>query len=191
MSRYDPVAPLRADDDRSTVDCGPNDQTVWLKQYALVAQQADTARVFVTHRQHEAHVVAYYALSAGSIEPELAPARVAAGTGRYAIPVVVFTRLGVDVSEQGRGLGTALGRDAFLQVAAVATRVGVRALMIHAGSPEAAGFYSRLDLAFVTVPGHPLHLCLLMKDVRKAIRQIPLPASGDEPQGRGMAGPGR
>jgi GNAT superfamily N-acetyltransferase len=118
-------------------------------------------------------VVAYYALSAGSIEPDAAPARVATGTGRYPIPVVVLTRLGVDLSEQGRGLGTALVRDALLQVAAVATRVGVRALMIHAGSPEAAGFYLKLDPAFVTVPGHPLHLCLLMKDVRKAVRQIP------------------
>jgi GNAT superfamily N-acetyltransferase len=179
VSRYDPVEPLRADHDRSTFDCGPNDQTVWLKLYALLAQQADTARVFVTRRQDDAHIVGYYALSAGSIEPEAAPARVAPGTGRYPIPVVVLTRLGVDVSEQGRGLGTALVRDAFLQVAAVATRVGVRALMIHAGSPEAAAFYLRHDPAFVSVPDHPLHLCLLMKDLRKAIRQMPPRASGD------------
>ena len=182
MSRYGPVEPLRSDHDRSTFDCGPNDQTAWLKQYALLAQQADTGRVFVTCPHDEARVVGYYALSAGSIEPEAAPARVAAGTGRYPIPIVVLTRLGVDVSEQGRGLGSALVRDAFLQVAAVATRVGVRALMIHAGSPEAAAFYLRLDPAFVFVPGHPLHLCLLLKDLRKAIRQMPLRASGDEPQ---------
>jgi GNAT superfamily N-acetyltransferase len=182
VSRYGPVDPLGPDHDRSTFDCGPNDQTIWLRQYGLLAQQADTARVFVTRRQGEAHVVGYYALSAGSIEPEEAPARVAAGTGRYPIPVVVLARLGVDVSEQGRGLGTALLRDAFLQVAAVAARVGVRALMIHAGSPEAAAFYLRHDPAFVTVPNHPLHLCLLMKDVRKAIRQLPPRASADEPR---------
>jgi GNAT superfamily N-acetyltransferase len=177
LSRYDPVEPLRADHDRSAFDCGPNDQTVWLRQYSLLAQQADTARVFVTRRHDDAHVVGYYALSAGSIEPEAAPARVAAGTGRYPIPVVVLTRLGVDLSEQGRGLGTALFRDAFLQVAAIATLVGVRALMIHAGSPEAAAFYRRHDPAFVSVPDHPLHLCLLMKDLRKAIRQLPPPAA--------------
>lgn len=171
MSRYAPVESLSADHDRSTFDCGPNDQTLWLRKDAFLAQQADTARVFVVTHPSSALVVGYYALSSGSIEPAAAPARVAAGAGRYPIPVVVLTRLGVDLSEQGRGLGRALVRDAFLQVAAVATRVGVRALLIHAGSPEAAGFYVRLDPAFVAVPGHPLHLCLLLKDLRKAVRQ--------------------
>lgn len=183
MTRYDPVEPLTPDHDRSTFDCGPNDQTIWLKQYALAAQQADTARVFVVHRHERAHVVGYYALCAGSIEPDAAPARLAAGTGRYPIPVVVLTRLGVDLSEQAQGLGTALVRDAFLQVAAVATRVGVRALMIHAASSEAAAFYLRHDPAFFSVPGHPLDLCLLMKDLRKAIRLMPPRGPGDEPRG--------
>lgn len=182
MSRYDPVEPLTPGHDRSTFDCGANDQTIWLKRYALVAQQVDTARVFVVHRHAQAHVVGYYALCSGSIEPDAAPARLAAGTGRYPIPVVVLTRLGVDLSEQGRGLGTALVRDAFLQVAAVATRVGVRALMIHAASPEAAAFYLRHDPAFISLPDHSLHLCLLMKDLRKAIRAIPSRGPGDEPR---------
>jgi GNAT superfamily N-acetyltransferase len=179
VSRYDPVEPLTPDHDRSSFDCGPNDQTVWLKRYALFAQQADTARVFVVRPQAEARVAGYYALSAGSIELEAAPNRVAAGTGRYPIPVVVLTRLGVDVSDQGHGLGTALVRDAFLQAAAVATRVGVRALLIHASSAEAAAFYLRHDPAFVSIPDHPLHLCLLMKDLRKAIREMPPRRSGD------------
>lgn len=170
MSRYLPVETLTPDHDRSAFDCGPNDQTTWFRQHALRAQQGDTARVFVTRRHDGAHVVGYYALSAGSIEPEDAPARIAAGAGRYPIPVVVLARLGVDVSEQGHGLGTALARDAFHQVAAVAIRVGVRALVIHAESAEAAAFYFRVDPAFVSLPAHPLHLCLLMKDLRRAIR---------------------
>ena len=175
MSRYLPIGPLAPDHDRSTFDCGPNDQTVWLRQYALQAQQADTARVYVTRRLDDPKVAGYYALSAGSIEPENAPARVTAGAGRYPIPVIVLTRLGVDQAEQGRGLGTALVRDAFLQVAAVATRVGVRALMIHAESPQAVAFYVRTDPAFILIPDQPLHLCLLMRDLRKAIRD----AAGD------------
>lgn len=185
MSRNDPVEALTPDHDRSTFDCGPNDQTIWLRQYALLAQQADTARVFVTCRRGDARVVGYYALSAGSIEPEDAPARVAAGAGRHPIPVVVLTRLGVDVSEQGRGLGTALVRDASLQVAAIATRVGVRALVIHAESRDAAAFYLRIDPAFAALPGNSLHLCLLMKDLRKAIRQMPQRPPPDEPQASG------
>lgn len=170
MSRYAPIEPLTSEHDRSTFDCGSPDQTTWLRDHAIQAQQADTARVFVVSRQGDQHIVGYYALSAGSVEPASASARLSAGAGRYPVPVVVLTRLGVDVSEQGRGLGTALVRDALIQVAAVATKVGVRALLIHAESDEAAAFYHRLDPAFAPLPGHRLHLVLLMKDLRKAIR---------------------
>jgi len=54
----------------------------------------------------------------------------------------------VDVGEQGRGLGSALIRDALLQTAAIADRVGVRALLIHAETREAAEFYRRIAPGF-------------------------------------------
>jgi GNAT superfamily N-acetyltransferase len=84
--------------------------------------------------------------------------------------VVLLTRLGVDVGEQGKGLGSALVRDALLQTAAIADRVGVRALLIHAETPEAADFYRGIDSGFEPSPTNPLHLLLLMKDLRAAIR---------------------
>jgi hypothetical protein len=49
----------------------------------------------------------YYALSAGSIAHDDAPYRITKGIGRYPIPVIILTRLGVDVSEQGKRLGAA------------------------------------------------------------------------------------
>jgi hypothetical protein len=128
----------------------------------------------VVCRKGDQSVVGYYALSAGSVEPASASARLAVGAGRYPIPVVVLSRLGVDVSEQHHGLGTALVRDALLQVATVATTIGVRALLIHAESDAAASFYVKLDPAFAELPGHRLHLVLLMKDLRKAIRRSTL-----------------
>lgn len=76
----------------------------------------------------------------------------------------------VDIGEQGRGLGSALVRDALLQTAAIADRVGVRALLIHAETPEAAELYRGIDPGFEPSPTDPLHLVLLMKDLRAAIR---------------------
>lgn len=171
MSRYGPVEPLTPDHDRSTFDCGSPDQTSWLRRHALQAQQADTARVYAVCRVGEHEVVGYYALAAGSVQPEAAAPRLASGTGRYPIPVVILARLGVDLTEQGHGLGTALVRDALLQTASVANRIGVRAFLIHAESPEAAAFYSRIDPAFEPSPTDPLHLVLLMKNIRAAIRK--------------------
>jgi GNAT superfamily N-acetyltransferase len=144
---------------------------MWLRQYALIAQQADTARAYLIRPHGEQRVVGYYALAAGSIEPQDASDRLAAGAGRHPIPVIVLTRLGVDVRDQRRGLGAELMYDAFLQTAAVADRVGARALLIHAESPTAAAFYRRVDPAFEELPGDPLQVILLMKDLRGGIRK--------------------
>lgn len=151
-------------------DCGSTDQTRWLRQYAIQAQAADTSRVYVACRREDGRVAGYYALSAGSVEREAAMDRLAAGTGGYPVPVIILTRLGVDVTEQGRGLGRALVRDALLQVAAVSTQVGVRALLVHAEA-AAARFYVHFDPAFEALPGDPLHLVLLLKNIRAGLRR--------------------
>ena len=171
MSRYSRVEPLSADHDVSGFDCGSDAQTTWLKRHALQAHQSDTARVYVVCRNGTRGVVGYYALAAGSVASEKAPARVTKGTGRYPVPVLILTRLGVDLSEQGKGLGSALVRDALFQAASVAERVGVRALLIHAETSQAAAFYQRIDPRFERSPTDSLHLILLMKDLRAAIRE--------------------
>jgi len=171
VSRYAPIGLLTRDHDRSTFDCGSTEQTIWLRRYALLAQEADTARVYVARRENEARIAGFYALSAGGVEPEDAPRRLAVGAGRHPIPVVILARLGVDLGDQHRGLGTALLRDALLQTASVANRVGVRALLIHAESPDAAAFYLRFDPAFERSPSDPHHLVLLMKNIRAGIRR--------------------
>lgn len=169
MSRYGRIEPLARDHELNNFDCGSEAQTVWLRRHALQAHQSDTAKVYVVCTQGTRNVVGYYALSAGSILQENAPERVTKGTGRYPIPVLILTRLGVNLSEQGNRLGSALLRDAFLQTAAVAERAGIRALLIHAETDRAIEFYRRIDPGFEASPTDPLHLLLLIKDLRLAI----------------------
>ena len=171
MSQYGRVESLSRDHETAGFDCGSEAQTKWLRRHALQAHQSDTARVYVVCGTGTKRVVGYYALAAGSVAHDGVPPRTIKGLGRYPIPVILLTRLGVDVGEQGRGLGSALVRDALLQTAAIADRVGVRALLIHAETPEAAEFYRRIDPGFEPSPTNPLHLVLLMKDLRAAIRQ--------------------
>ena len=169
MTRYAPVEPLTAEHDRSTFECGSVAQSEWLRQYGLLAQQADTARVYVIRRHRERRVAGYYALSAGAVAPIEASRRLARGVGRHPIPVILLSRLGVDDRDQHRGLGTELVRDAFLQTASIADRVGARALLVHAETADAGRFYRRLDPAFEPGSTDPLHLVLLMKDLRRAV----------------------
>jgi GNAT superfamily N-acetyltransferase len=170
VTRYGRVEPLGSDHDVGEFDCGSDAQTAWLRRHALQAQRSDTAKVYVMCLADSRKVVGYYALAAGSVSHAEVPPRITKGVGRYPVPVVILTRLGVDVSEQGRGLGSALVRDALFQTASIADRVGVRALLIHAETPEAATFYQRIDPGFEQSPTDALHLVLVMKDLRAAIR---------------------
>jgi GNAT superfamily N-acetyltransferase len=177
LIRYGPVEPLSPDHETTEFDCGSDAQTSWLRRHALQASQSDTSRVYVVCRAGTRRIVGYYALAAGAVAHDNAPPRITKGLGRHPVPVILLTRLGVDQDAQGRGLGSALVRDALLQTASIADKVGVRALIIHAETPEAAEFYRRISPAFEPSPTDPLHLILLMKDLRAAIREAAAIAS--------------
>ncbi len=169
MGRYGQIEPLAPKYQTDAFDCGSEVQSTWLRRHALQAHRSDTCKVYVVCRRNEPAVVGYYALAAGAVSHEAAPPRVLKGVGRYPVPVILLTRLGVDLAEQGHGLGSALVQDAFRQAVAVSDRVGVRALLIHCESPRASDFYRHIDPGFEQSPTDPLHLLLLMADLRAAV----------------------
>lgn len=171
MRPFDRPQLLALDHDVASFDCGSDAQTTWLRQYALQAQRADAARVYVSCFAGSRRIAGYYALAAGSVAHDSAAPRITQGLGRYPVPVVVLTRLGVDRAAQGRGLGSSLVRDALLQTVSIADRIGVRALLIHAETQDAAAFYQRISPAFLASPTDPLDLVLLLKDLRSALRE--------------------
>lgn len=162
MEAVSPVEPLAAAHETSGFDCGRVELNEFLDRHALANQRGGGARTFVVHRG--SRVVGYYSLSAGAITHESSTERVRSGQGRYSIPVVVLARLAVDAVEQGRGLGSALLKDALRRIAAVAEDVGVRAVLVNAKDDQATGFYQRFE--FEPSPTGPSTLLLLMKDLR-------------------------
>jgi ribosomal protein S18 acetylase RimI-like enzyme len=168
--RFGPVEPLNKAHVLDGFDCGSAPQTTWLTAHALQAHQSGSSRVYVVTDTEDKRqrVVGFYALAAGSVAPAQVPQRLTRGAGRYHQPVVILTRLGVDLYVQGAGLGRALVVDALRRVAAAAEVVGVRALLIHCENEAARDFYRRLA-KFDASPTDPMHLFLLMKDLRKAI----------------------
>jgi len=73
-------------------------------------------------------------------------------------------RLAVDEREKGKGLGRALLLDALTRTARAADTIGVRALLVHAIDEDAKRFYKHFN--FETSPVDPMHLLLLIKDLR-------------------------
>ena len=168
MPAFESPVPLASEHDVSGFDCGSPSLTDWLREVAPMAQRAGTSRVYVACYRGSPTVAGYYALAAASIEPQDASLRVLRGAGRSPIPAILLARLGVDAPAQGQGLGRALVRDALLRVDQAADVVGVRALLIHAESSRARDFYLRLA-EFEPSPTDPLHLLLLIKDLRRAL----------------------
>jgi len=158
---------LRGKHDCDDFRCGDEALDVWLHRYARHAEAAGSARTFVT--TSEGRVVGYYALSAGQVEALEATERLVKGQpqGRP-VPVVILARLAVDERHQGKGLGRSLLQDALLRCAAVAEIIGMRAVVAHA-TEEANDFYDRFG--FEASPVDPLHRILLMKDLKKLMKE--------------------
>jgi len=151
-------------------DCGSPAQSAWLVEHALQAHRAGGSRIYVVRdTDHpDQRVVGYYALAAGSVTPADASPRLMRGAGRYHQPVMVLTRLGVDRSAQGAGLGRALVVDALGRIAVASEVIGVPAVLIHCETDTVRDFYLRLA-KFESSPTDPMHLLLLMKDLRRAL----------------------
>ncbi len=127
-----------------------------------MAEAAGTARTYVLADGHR--VLGYCALAAGSIRRQELPARHARGVPEP-VAVILLARLAVAVEAHGRGYGSALLVDAARRALAGAEVIGARALIVHASDERAAGFYERFG--FMPSPSDPLHLAVLMKDLRK------------------------
>lgn len=144
-------------------DCGKAPLDHFIKRYALVNQKASSAQTYVACRAG-GRVIGYYSLAVGAVEREDAPGRVTRGLARYPVPVMLLARLAVDRSGQGQGLGKALLKDAILRTVQAADIAGIRALLAHTRDDEAKAWYEGFD--FEPSPTDPLHLFLLMKDLR-------------------------
>lgn len=170
MSDFVGPVPLAPEHELDRFDCGVSTETDWLYRSARVAEAAQTARTYVVTPKGSNAVVGYYALAASKVQRAEASARLLQGAGRRDVPVILLAQLGVDLSAQGRGLGKRLVFDALLRVVEASRIIGARALLIDAETESAKQFY--LHLAdFDESPVTSLQICLLMKDLRRALRE--------------------
>jgi GNAT superfamily N-acetyltransferase len=162
------IQKLAAHHDVTAFDCGQPDLNRFLQRFALTShQQADSAQTYVACRGQA--IAGYYSLVVGGVARDEAPLRVGKGLARCPIPVMILARLAVNGNEQGMGLGRALLKDALLRTANAADIAGIRALIVHAKDEAARRWYAQFD--FDPSPSDPLHLFLLMKDIKRQLSQ--------------------
>ncbi|MGH7072322.1 MAG: GNAT family N-acetyltransferase [Acetobacteraceae bacterium] len=157
------IEKLRRDHPVDGFSCGRKELDRFLIRYAFGNQQANAAQTWLG--LHDAGVVGYYSLVVGEVAYADAPERLTKGVARHPVPIMLLARLAVCTSWQGRGIGAGLLKDAMRRTLQAADIGGIRAFAGHSKDAPARRFYEHFD--FVPSPTDPLHLFLLIKDLRR------------------------
>lgn len=165
MSEVRRVEKLRRDHPVEGFDCGREELNRYLVRYVWQNQQAGAAQTYVGIAGEI--IVGCHTLAVGQVILEDAPDRLKKGLAKHPIPIMLLARLVTDRRWQGRGVGKALLQDAMQRTLQAADIAGIRALAVHAKDEEARRFYEHFD--FVPSPADPMHLFVLLKDVRRVL----------------------
>ena len=163
---FDPIRKLELGDPVDAFNCGQLDLNRYLQRYAWNNQKANSAQTYVVCA--EGTLAGYYSLSVAGVDYAEAPQRVIKGLAKYPVPVMLLARLAVDTNFQGKGLGTALLKNALLRTLQAADIAGIRAVIVHAKDDAAMQWYERFG--FEPGPAAPMQLFLLLKDIQHAVR---------------------
>ena len=167
---YRPPASLEKHHRLDDFDCGEPALDDWLTRHARDAHASGSARVFVTTLEDGEAVVGYYALAAAQVAPEAATKRALKGQPRTRpVPAVLLARLAVHRQHQRAGLGRSLLQDVMLRCLDAAEAIGAPVLLVHAKHEAAKAWY--LQFGFEASPTDPMHLLMLLQDVRSFIQR--------------------
>ena len=165
MSDVRRVEKLRRDHPVENFDCGREELNRYLVRYAWQNQQASGAQTYVGIVGEV--IVGYHTLAVGHVTLEDAPERLTKGLAKHPVPIMLLARLATDLRWQGKGVGKTLLRDAMQRTLQAGDIAGIRALAVHAKNEAARHFYEHFD--FVPSPTDPMHLFVLLKDVRRIV----------------------
>ena len=161
MARVSELGVLTANHLTAAFDCGTESLNRWLHEHSLQAQRSGSAKTFVLSEGRR--VVAFYALSTGSIGC-IPDSRLTKGLGRHDVPVILLSRLAVDLDYQSRQIGRYMLQDALIRIVGIAENVGVRAVQVHPTNEKAKAFYLRFGFEARDDPSYGL--VLLIKDLK-------------------------
>jgi len=154
---------LRRDHPIDGFTCGREELDRFLIRFAFANQQAGASQTYLG--LHHSEVIGFYSLVVGEVAYGDAPARLTKGLARHPVPIMLLARLAVSAAWRGRHIGGGLLKDAMRRTLQAAEIAGIRAFAVHAKDADARRFYEHFG--FVASPTDPLHLYLLIKDIRR------------------------
>ncbi len=160
--------PIDKHHDRATFNCGDDALNQFLHRHARKSHEKGGAKTYlaITDSDYK-KVLGYCSLSPASIAYERTPEVIKRGLARHEVPVFRLSRLAVDVSVQGQGLGGQLLLAAGRRCLLVASQAGGVALLIDAKNEQVARWYE--SFGAVSLLDAPLSLLLPFKTIHAAL----------------------
>jgi GNAT superfamily N-acetyltransferase len=155
---------LTSSHDVSQFECGEPTLDTWLRRRALQNEESGASRTYVLCAGQE--IAGYYALATGAIADAEATGRIRRNMPDP-VPVIIIGRLAIASRFQGRGIGTALLRDAVLRIIQAAEIAGIRAILVHAISEQAKRFYEKHG--FIPSPADPMTLMITVTEAARIL----------------------
>lgn len=151
--------------DRGSFDCGVEELTTYLKKTLGQHARKDVTRGYVL-ADSEGKIAGYITLSSSLLRVEVIPEGKGYST-RMPLPAALLGRLAVDLSFQGKGLGSRLLIEAFRLALATSETIGTAVIEVDAKDQSAKNFYSHFG--FQSLVDDDRHMYIPMKTVRKAL----------------------
>ena len=157
--------------DRAAFSCGVSQIDNYLKLTAKKDSKADVVRVWVV-LDGDRHIVGSYGINMHSVVAEEMPEALAKKAPRHGVlPTAFISMIGVDLSMQGQGLGSALLADVLGRIGRISDEIGTCAVLLDVldcGDPETVArrkaYYE--SFGFIPLPDQPLRLFMPIQTVR-------------------------
>jgi len=160
------IEPLSDRHIRDDFDCGVEGLDSFIRQLASQYQRRNLGRTWVAVTRESLHILGYYTLSNGAIEPSLMPTASRKKLPKtLPIPIMHLGRLAVDHRSSSRGLGEHLLLDALRRTWEQSRQVGIHAVEVRAINEDAQSFYEHFG--FVPLMDDALHLYLPITTIQK------------------------
>jgi len=141
---------------RDDFSCGNEALDRYIKQFA---GQDIKRKIAVSYGAYkEKRLIGFYTLSAASIAAEELPEKLIKKLPKYPIPAILIGRLAIDISHQGKGLGSILLMDAIKRSIRGGELLGIFAILVDAKDEKAKSFYEHFG--FTALEQNALRLFL-------------------------------
>ncbi|PWE35004.1 GNAT family N-acetyltransferase [Pelagicola sp. LXJ1103] len=160
--------------DRAAFSCGVPQIDNYLKLTAKKGSKADVVRVWVVVDAKN-QIVGFYGINMHAVDVrEMPPAYAKKAMKHGILPAAFIAMIGVDKSQQGNGIGSALVADALSRIARASEEIGTCVIMLDVfdDNDQAAvtmrkSYYE--SFGFIPLPDQPLRLFIPVATVRQLV----------------------